>query len=497
MNIPSPTLLLPNEILNRSRKPLGLREFSAANAITGAHYAEASGWHTYTHLAWPSRISGAETEKDAREFLELLQIYTTLAERAGNSSGLQILEVQGKRLHLFMEAARALADDLNRIVTFGQVMLRLIDLYIRPRVDASRLAFTLAADHGPAILVLSTQQDQSESLVSLGHAANAPAKKLNRGVTASHLAFDRNVFNPAATTESWQEVSLEVADSAQRQRAEMALANSRDGLEDYLIENRKTQLEAFSAEFLPRPQQTVKDPVVYQGFMFRADLDGFSARVAKAMAGSPADKLHLVMEFTQIMQYPAQFKDRLDGKARVLPFPWAGDCANLLLVPQDYDFARSFLPSLAALEWHGQGQENTRERQPWTTYLRQNRWVVGLAGGDNDDSDHGRLLVGRVVAYRRTYLVGGGWGWGQSDDAVQADGVTAEDSVITREDYQGLSSANQAAYRPLNSRFYRASREALIKVKSRTVESLAAHKPFHIRTPAMAVTMPAPRPYAR
>ena len=494
----NPTLLLANELLNRAQRPSDLREFSAANAIAGPHYAEATGWHIYTHLGWPVRISAAEIDKDAQAYLGLLQVYATLAERAGRSSGLHILEVQGKRLHLFLDAAHPLPDDLQRIVVFGRVLQRLIDQYIRPQVDSSRLAFTVATDHGAAILVLSTNEDQSESLVSLGHAANTPAKKLNRGVTAGHLAFDKNVFNPGATGAIWEEINLEVADNASlKSKTELALANSRTDLDAALIENREAQLKTFAASFIPQPQRSVQDPLVYQGFMFRADLDGFSERVRKAMAGTAQDKLRLVMEFTEIMQFPSEFKDRLEGKARVLPFPWAGDCANLLLVPDDYDFARTFLPNLAATEWHAQRNQTNRARQPWSTYLAQNRWVVGVAGGDNGDSDHGRVLVGRVIANQRTYLVGGGWGWGRSDDAVQAEGVKAEETVITREDHQGLSVHHQAAYRPLDSRFHHASLDALNKSKDRAIKARGASKPFHIRTPVAAVTMPSPRPYAR
>ena len=123
--------------------------------------------------------------------------------------------------------------------------------------------------------------------------------------------------------------------------------------------------------------------------------------------------------------------------------------------------------------------------------------MVGLAGGDNGEADHGRVLVGRVVAYQRTYLVGGGWGWGRSDDAVQAEGVSAEDTVITKEDHQGLNSTYQAAFRPLNSLFHRATHEALVKGNSRAIEALASSKPFTIQTKTAAVTMPAPRPYAQ
>jgi hypothetical protein len=492
-----PTLLLANELLNRAQRPSDLREFSAANAIAGPHYAEASGWHVYTHLAWPVRISAAETDKDAKAYLGHLQTYATLAERAASSSGLRILEVQGKRLHLFLETSRPLQGDLEQIVIFSRVLQRLIDQYIRPQVDSSRLAFTVATDHGAAILVLSVLEDQSESLVSLGHAANTPAKRLNRGVTAGHLAFDKNVFNPQRTTASWEEIGLEVAENAQlKSQTELALANSKSNLDDTLIENRAAQMRTFAASFLPRPQQGVQDPLVYQGFMLRADLDGFSARVKKAMEGSPQDKLRLVMEFTEIMQFPSEFKDRLSGKAQVLPFPWAGDCANLLLVPDDYDFARTFLPNLAATEWHDQRNGTNRQRQPWSMYLAQNRWVVGVAGGDNGDSDHGRVLVGRVFANHRSYLVGGGWGWGRSDDAVQAEGVTAEETVITLEDYRGLGAHHQSAYRPLNSLFHRASLEALVKAKGKAIDALAHSKPFHIRTPVAAVAMPSPRPYA-
>lgn len=497
MSIPKPTLLLWNELLKRSRHQPDFQTFSAQRGITGPHFSEASGWHIYTDLHLPVRISAADSQKDAKIHLELLQTYATLAERAGTEAGIEILEVQGKRLHLFLEALRAIPDDLARILAFGRVLQLLIDIHIRPQVDASRLGFAMAADHGPAIMLLSTLQDQSESLVSLGHAANAPAKKLNRGVPSGHLAFDKNVYDPKSQKADWQTINLEaIGRDHLRQQTELLLAKARTGLERSLVESRAAQLKTFAAEFLPSPARTVQDPLAYQGFMLRADLDGFAARVSRAMAGTNEDKMRLVMEFTAIMQFPAEFKDRLEGKARVLPFPWAGDCANMLLVPEDYEFARTFLPNLAASEWHAQGSLKNRASQPWTDVLAENRWVVGIAGGDNGDADHGYMLVGRVIAYGRGYLVGGGWGWGRSDDAVQAEGTSAEDTVITREDYQGLESSHRAAYRPLGTLFNITSHRTQMKQRNRTLEALAMAQPFTVQTKAAVVTAPAPRPYA-
>src|SRR5205823_8323299 len=88
-------------------------------------------------------------------------------------------------------------------------------------------------------------------------------------------------------------------------------------------------MKTLAQQFEPNPRNPVRSPHRRHGFMFRADLDQFSPRVAAALSQGGVAIRVLVKEFQTIMSYPAAFKDTLPEGVSALMFPWAGACANL------------------------------------------------------------------------------------------------------------------------------------------------------------------------
>ena len=154
----------------------------------------------------------------------------------------------------------------------------------------------------------------------------------------------------------------------------------------------------------------------------RVDLDGFTAQVRAAFrAGDDRAIVALVERFNEILTYPRQFKDRMDRPMILLP--WAGDQANMILLPkpgETYADARGYLAAEAARIWHRQefddvaGTTGTGRRRAWAEALGGAKWVLGWAGGDDDGGGDGHsfLLVANVHAGGRGFLTASGWGWG-------------------------------------------------------------------------------------
>lgn len=491
------------QLLNYSKK--SFTNFSShiealpAGAIP---FTDSRGIHIYSDLRLRLSLSAADNIQTAQKYLGILQSYATAAEATTLHANIRILEVQGTRIHLFKDLPTVSSDELEQTIEACRVFFQLATQQIRLIAGQEDFTIRMAADWGRAILLLSAGEDESESIVSLGIPANRPAKHLaqavgNDGVPAGHLAFNANALTNPYGAPTWQLIDLDeqlTRKSADNTRLTMFSAaneayTSRIG-ESMILLNRS---------FSPNPKNPVHQPLRRQGFMFRADLDGFSNRVLSAMKGDTDDILKLVHEFHAIMQFPAEFKERLPEGVTVLQFPWAGDCANMLLECKDYSLERSYLPNIAALKWHDQGRssENIAGRTNWRRLIGDTKWVVSIAGGDNHGADHGFILTGNVVADSRTFHVGAGWGWQRSLDGEQSKGTLPEETLIQMEDYGGLDECYQEPYRDHkgNPSLYKISSYAALQ-RNYLQQQNALKKSKSAILVSTGISVPAPRPYA-
>lgn len=408
-------------------------------------YADVVGVHIYSQLDTRLALSAAEGEENAAILLRILQEYATAAEATGMAAGIYIFEVQGQRLHLFREGLVTAFEAEKIIVGFARAFSRVVSEKVSSICGGHAFHLRLAADYGRAVILCSSGDDESESLISLGVPANRPAKILARSVGEGGVAAGQLALNLAAFTdpdaEKWEVYELEprIELSANSNLLEAANVNFSK------IANRQQAL--FSREYAPNPDNPVLVPIRRQGFMFRGDLDGFSRRVKSAMSQGESAVVQLVKDFQVLMKYPGYFKERLPVGVSLLLFPWAGDCANLFLVCDDYNFQRTSLPNRAAIAWHEMENVKGSETRPdWRELMADSRWLVALAGGENNEADHGYILTGNVYAAGRKFHVGAGWGWGRSLEAEQSEGTKPDQTIIQAEDFSGLDSTLRAAY---------------------------------------------------
>ena len=87
-----------------------------------------------------------------------------------------------------------------------------------------------------------------------------------------------------------------------------------------------------------------------------------------------------------------------------------------------------------------------------------------------------------------------GWGWGRSIDAYQANGVGAEDTVIALEDRKALDDQYAEPFKELDTRFEKASYDALDKACCGKVQVVSEPAPFYIGT--KKEELPAQRPHS-
>lgn len=451
-------------------------------------YADTRGIHLYADLELKLALSAGDAAA-ATLTLQILQCFAWAADSACEPNWLHILEVQGQRIHLFAESSAPNTQIVERLIRSCRNFHGLATREIARIAGKTPFSLRMAADYGRAILLRSTGEDISESVVSLGNPANRPAKHLSRsvsknGVPSGHLAWNAAAAGDPDDSPKWTLVNL-VEPGTKMAGARVEL--------DEAVQNRFAKMVSFAAkDFEPNPKNPVNVPVRREGFMFRADLDGFSARVKAALAKDDQAVRELVQTFQQIMKYPVSFKDGLPKGVSVVCFPWAGDCANLFLQCDDYLIEGTHLPNTAALNWHRPKPNGAN----WRVLLDKAQWLVAIAGGDVDEG-HGNILTGNVFADGRTFHVGASWSWRRSLDAEQSEGTKANDTVIQNEDHSALDGNLQTPYRdhPFNpSLFKLASVEALVKTDEH--EKAAAKISAPAIVPGLGVRIPSPKPYA-
>lgn len=450
----------------------------------GTEYTKTKGYHIYGHLDLALRLSAAEDHKPARRYLNVLQAFTTVAERTGREFKFDIFEVQGERIHLFQETDDG-PGNLETVTNFARVWNAGVNDIVKPKAGDDFKSFSMAADFGSCLVLTSSGGDVSESLISLGNAANRPAKHLSRWTTDrnGHLKVNVAALTPGGETKDAQWQDFDVSTPTEFSR----VANARVIL-NRVTEGIDSKIEAYMAEELqPVGNAPVQAPIKKQGFSFRADYDGFSRRVEAAMSAPEQAQQALVDEFDTIMkEVPKAFAAKINGTVHT--FPWAGDCANLFIEPKiDYETAQTSIPATSAHTWHKNAREYKGVRVPEGGH----KWAVGVLGGED-----GATLMARVHTEHRTFAVAAGWAWGRSIDAYQASGMAAEDSVIANEDKSALDDAYADPFEELNSLFQKATFDALDRAISERTKEKAKHEPAPFYIAGKKEQHPVQRPYS-
>src|SRR5438876_276753 len=169
----------------------GLHEFSRA---FGGAFAFSQGFHVYGDLRINLTLSAAEDDSNARRFLQIIDSYNAVADECAKNVGAETLELQGERIHALIPGDSLSEEIFRRLFAFSIALTNAVYEKIAPAAGEHWGRFSMAADFGPAVLIAS--DCGGGSVVSLGNAANTPAKRLGRRpvVEAGCLALRRHIY---------------------------------------------------------------------------------------------------------------------------------------------------------------------------------------------------------------------------------------------------------------------------------------------------------------
>lgn len=492
------------------RPPLG--EKRAGLEAPGFTYAWQRGFHIYGELRLYLPLTAAEDNASARRYLKIIQIYVEIAERCAEVAGAVLLEVQGEVIHLLLPADDQSPGSVNKLLAFCVAFANIVYREIEPLAGDAWQSFAMAAEHGPAVLI-SDGNNSSDSIVSLGPAANNPAKVLphtpagNLSVRPDTLGI---VYVHTDRRKSWETFDLRnppYQPSMQKAAMDESFAMNDSTMRVFarqIVESRlqyQATIRNFAAADIKSGEAVdTASPFQVQGFYMRADLDGFTADVKDAFEDTTGEKVReIVARFTAFMAFADAFSVTIDRQT--IKLPWAGDCANIILLPRTgrpYSHERGAVPATEPAKWHDLTAGHDIHGKRWRDYMLKSEWAVAVAGGDDkDEGANGFLLVAGVVARQRRFLIAAGWGAGRSKDALEANGISGKDTVIHKVDYASLSGHFQQWFHPLveGGIYYRSSELGMHKLISEAVKNEGVSSPTVV--PTVNIHIPRERPYIK
>ncbi len=453
--------------------------FSASNGIT---HAWERGFHVYGKLNLFLPLAASEDTTNAARFLRIIQSYAAIADKCAVVAGGTLLEVQGEVIHALLPGELT-RDLVNRVLAFSIALANVVYDEIRPIAGDAWQSFAMSTEHGQAVLI-ATGNGSADSIVSLGPAANNPARQLPN-TDAGHLSIRPAslalVYPIVDNRNAWEQFDL---------RSPPYLPSGSDVSRTFLLDESVVRAEAkriiinsgvtqplirvlSESDITTQIENDVNAPFKTQGFYMRADLDGFTADVAVAFEDqSGAAVAQIVTRFDGFMAFADAFAANLNR--RVIRLPWAGDCANMILLPRvgrTYRDERRFVPATEPAKWHDLTTQADGAGQQWRDILLESNWAVGVAGGDKEDEGaDGYLLVANIVTSGRRFKIASGWGACRSRNALEADDVHGQDTVVHKVDYTALSESYREFFKPLNTLFYRAAGLSISKITKESVK---------------------------
>ena len=452
-----------------------------------AYVTSVDGYHVYLDVWVSQKLSIAESKSDAEKLLRVIDEITDIASTSATVDDIWLFEVQGLRIHVFVDASQCNAVSVGRLLAFASYMTKSIDKRVRRIAGDDYQGTCMAAAHGHAV-VLSTGREGDDSLISFGDAANRPAKRLGRDdISDGHLVIPMDVAN--------QSPLLEATRAQQSGNTWCHIDVLHGAFPNFLSKEEVKTLEALVESLTPDGTAnrivnfaatidgvvnleagTVREPTVANGLVFRADLHGFTKRVEEASMRGDQALQAVVGEFLLIMQIPDAFEKVIGQPATRLP--WAGDCYNAVFFlknGQQYRDLRENVLPITCLRWHDpDGQVNSTRSDDLRKIAVRQQWSVGVSGGDNA----GRVLLANVQTPHRQFMVAAGWAVKHSFEAQNTSGLGEGESAVHHEDHAQMCQPFKDTFDSWDGgRGYRkAAKENLGSAAAEEVKKLTAEK---------------------
>ena len=430
--------------------------------------AQGTGWHLYPDLRIHSRYvcdsDATQRKQTMRALVKFGQVSLAVATKYGG----QLLEHQGQRTHLWIPRLNS-PEDEKEILRALLELDYLVRKHVQPIIPSGWKSYASSADFGQTVFVRSSDLNGGDSIVSLAPAANRPAKVLFQ-LTDGEIWLSGKKHNAGALYPSFGTEQRATADP--------------DGIAASF-----SQADIFSGAAMTKfakEHPISKDSLEpCLGYVFRADIDGFSLLIERAFS-SQTDIKALVTGFIATTRLVTIYA-RSTHTAAFVQLPWAGDCCTLVAVVEDHSEYKTARESkIVEISVEFEAQCGTKSVGP---LLGNVAWAYSIAGGDVHGNQLGNLLIANITLGSRTFMVGAGKGIRRSLDAETQITIPREQTSLFIEDKPCLKSHLRREFSPGNSNFHLAK---VADLKKTNAAVQAGIQPV-ITTTSHA--RPAPRPY--
>jgi hypothetical protein len=405
--------------------------FSMGAADQDQGFTSAIGYHIYTKIKLRALLTDPDNLSNAGRYLKVVNAFTRSAEKLCLATGVRLLEVQGHVHHFLCPQEDT---DIVKLEEFCTALNIIAYQQIEKIAGKDGWGgFSCTAEHGFTVIL----NTANNSVISLGPAANNPAKKLHKGTDASTLVYRRSDAAPF----TWNTIVLEKSGFTKFASASKGLYESQVfGAEEYFSQPITPEVVRLRS-YADIGRGVPESPVRVQGHFFRADLTGFTARVKAATKDNKQIELmNLAVEIDSIIREAESILVRYSRKVVILP--WAGDCANFVVLPSDpstFASERGGVPPDMSCYWMAELKKVARNYS----------WTIGVACAGPDDKlvgQQGVLLLAQIVGENRRYEIAAGWGVGRSIRAQDHDAASGGDTVMPIEDYKTLKASVQQVF---------------------------------------------------
>ena len=176
-----------------------------------SHSIPAQGWHIYGKLNLTNELEAPATTEKAKQLLEAYNLYLRSGEQAALNIG--AVFVGNARPHHSFSHLPSVGADHQKVLAFAQAFSRGVFDKVKRKAGDGFQGFSMAAQHGRSLIVRAeTYQVLSE--ISLGDAANKPAKRLCLvpGVPSGNIALPSHQTSRSNKLDNWvnHDLSIEV-----------------------------------------------------------------------------------------------------------------------------------------------------------------------------------------------------------------------------------------------------------------------------------------------
>lgn len=393
-----------------------LRKFArAADLSASPSLMPANFWHIYIKLEFKKQYENADTKSDGKSFVRNVMRASAAVEEVVTSADGIVVEVQGSVIHCLLPDDTCNSTDVRTQCHSINNALHLIFN------DASRVeGWRMATDWGKTLLVSGRGIHDDNSYVSLGNSANAPAKylfaQLARGSEEARSLKRFMLAWRATSSSNWihEHLGTQVNEEFRKvASATFAEIRGKDFGVTSVLTKQARAAQDVRAQAAPVDSTgstnglSNGEPVVYFGWIMRADLDGFTARVEKCF-DDDLELLRLGERFQKIMDEAAEFADGHDEI--LVQLPWAGDNFTAAVVFSEKDKYEDAIEE--KLVQFSLDFSDALDDVAASAGL--SGWAQSIAGGNLHGNSVGNIYIGAVEFEGRRFLIGTGQGMGRS-----------------------------------------------------------------------------------